>query len=196
GTFMEGFTTIFGWKEPIFRAWYISGALLGGAPLAQGTVYLMLERQTAHRLAVALVGFVAVASLFVILTPLDTALVEEHRLTGKVIQWEWVRFFSPFVNTYAFIFLVGGAVVSARKYAGTPSTRDRFFGNICIAVGAILPGIGGSFTRAGYTEVLYVTEFIGIIFIYIGFRLNTRSKDAGEHMALSEGVSGGLTAES
>jgi len=40
GTFMEGWTAIFGWNETIFRSWYISGALLGGAPLAQGTVYL------------------------------------------------------------------------------------------------------------------------------------------------------------
>ncbi len=41
GTFTESFTTLFGWHEPVFRAWYISGALLGGAPLAQGTVYLV-----------------------------------------------------------------------------------------------------------------------------------------------------------
>ena len=47
------------------------------------------------------------------------------------------------------------------------------WGNVVIAVGAILPGIGGSFTRAGYTEVLYVTEFVGIILIYAGYRLNT-----------------------
>lgn len=43
-------------------------------------------------------------------------------------------------------------------------------GNIFIAVGAILPGIGGSFTVFGHTEVLYVTEFIGIILIYVGYR--------------------------
>lgn len=178
GTFTEAFVAIFGWEEPVFRAWYISGALLGGAPLAQGTVYLLLERRTAHRLAIALVSFVAIASVFVILTPVDVSLAEEHRLSGKVIEWEWVRFFSPFVNTYAAIFLIGGAVASARHYAGSLATRDRFYGNLCIAVGAILPGIGGSFTRAGYTEVLYVTEFIGIIFIYAGFRLNTRSRPA------------------
>jgi hypothetical protein len=176
GTSTEAFVAIFGWEAPVFRAWYISGALLGGAPLAQGTVYLLLERRTAHRLAIALVAFVAIAALFVILTPVDASLAEEHRLSGKVIEWEWVRFFSPFVNTYAFIFLVGGAIASARHYAGDPATRDRFVGNVCIAVGAVLPGIGGSFTRAGYTDVLYVTELIGIIFIYAGFRLNTRSR--------------------
>ena len=41
--------------------------------------------------------------------------------------------------------------------------------NIFIALGGLLPGIGGSFTNFGYTEVLYVTELVGIIFIYIGY---------------------------
>jgi len=51
-------------------------------------------------------------------------------------------------------------------------TRHRYIGNVLIAVGALLPGIGGAFTRAGYTEVLYVTELLGLAFIYAGYRLN------------------------
>ena len=50
GTFTEALTTLVGWNEPTFRAWYILGALLGGAPLAQGTVYLLLSRKVAHAL--------------------------------------------------------------------------------------------------------------------------------------------------
>ena len=41
------------------------------------------------------------------------------------------------------------------------------------AIGALLPGIGGSFTRFGHTEVLYVTEFAGLLLIFLGYRLNT-----------------------
>jgi hypothetical protein len=181
GTFMEGWTAIFGWNEAIFRSWYVSGALLGGAPLAQGTVYLLVERKTADRLAMALVAYVVMASIFVVLTPLDRSLAEEKKLTGAVIEWSWVRAFSPLVNTYAFIFLVGGAVASAVRYRrGGDSTR--MVANILIAVGAILPGIGGSFTRAGYTEVLYVTEFVGIILIFIGYSFSTRGRPADEQV--------------
>ncbi len=177
GTFMEGWTAVFGWNEGIFRSWYISGALLGGAPLAQGTVYLLLGRKTANRLAVALVLYVAVASVFVLLTPVDAALAHDKKLSGEVIEWTWVRAFSPLVNTYAFIFLVGGAVASAIHYRqGGDSTR--MAANILIATGAILPGIGGSFTRAGFTEVLYVTEFVGIILIFLGYRFSTRGRPA------------------
>jgi hypothetical protein len=40
-----------------------------------------------------------------------------------------------------------------------------------IAVGAILPGIGGSFAKVGMVEVLYVGECIGIMLIWIGDRV-------------------------
>ena len=89
GTFTEAFVTLFGWQEGIFRAWYISGALLGGAPLAQGTAYLLLPRATAHRLTMVLVPFIFLAALCVLLTPVQLALVEPHRLSGKVIAWPW-----------------------------------------------------------------------------------------------------------
>ena len=186
GTFFEGYTALFGWEEWGFRGWYITGALLGGAPLAQGTVYLLLRRRTANTLSAILVPFVAVAAICVLLTPIDAGKADEHRLSADVIEWTWVRAFSPFINTYAAMFLVGGAIYSAMKYSeqGDP---DRVLGNVLIAVGAILPGIGGSFTRAGYTEVLYVTEFIGILFIYAGYRFSIR----GRPSSLAEPAGGG-----
>ena len=50
GTAVEASVTLFGWHEWLFRAWYITGALLGGAPLAQGAVYLHLPRRVANAL--------------------------------------------------------------------------------------------------------------------------------------------------
>ena len=174
GTFTESLTTLIGWNEPTFRAWYISGALLGGAPLAQGTVYLLLSRRTAHVLTAVLLTFVTVASVAVLLSPIDYTQVEGHRLTGRVLEWQWVRRFSPFVNMYAVVFLIGGAILSALRYSTNPATRHRVIANILIAIGAILPGIGGTATRMGYTEVLYVTELAGLMLTWAGYRMSIR----------------------
>jgi len=178
GTFTESFVTLFGWREGIFRAWYISGALLGGAPLAQGTVYLLLRRETANRLTMILIPVILIAATATLLTPLNSALVETHRLTSRVIEWQWVRLFSPFINTYAFIFLVGGAALSAYRFKKSAATYHRFVGNVFIAIGALLPGIGGTFARLGRTEVLYVTELLGILLIFAGYRYNIQNKKA------------------
>jgi hypothetical protein len=176
GTITESATTLLGWNESVFRAWYITGALLGGAPLAQGSVYLHLDRRVANRLTMIVATVIVIASACVIASPIDYSLVEPYRLTGKVLEWRWVRLFSPFINFYALIFLVGGAIVSAIRYRRSRETHDRFIGNVLIAIGGILPGIGGTFTRFGYTEVLYVTELLGLAFIYGGYRLNVAAR--------------------
>jgi len=174
GTFTEGWTTLFGWNPVIFKAWYISGALLGGAPLAQGSVYLLMKRKTAHLLTAALIVYVIAASIPVVLSPIDYTAVEAHRLTGRVFVWSWVRLFSPAVNLYAVIFLIGGAVLSALHYSRDPLNRHRMWANVLIAIGAILPGIGGTATRMGHTEVLYVTEILGLLMIWAGYRISVR----------------------
>ena len=122
------------------------------------------------------VTVVAVAAAGVLLTPIQMDLVEAHRLTGSVMAWQEVRLFSPFINIYAFIFLVGGAVWSAVKYARHQTSDPRqVWGNVLIAVGALLPGIGGSMARMGHVEVLYVTELIGLALIWGGYAVMTRS---------------------
>jgi hypothetical protein len=183
GTLTEALTTLFGWREPVFRAWYISGALLGGWPLAQGTVYLLFSRRVAHSMAAAVGAVVIAGATVVLLSPIDYAAVEAHRLTGGVMEWREARLFSPFINTYAAIFLIGGAVVSAWRYRSNPGLRHRFVGNCFIAFGALLPGIGGAATRLGYTEVLYVMELLGIILIWTGYRFNVRPASPGLAMA-------------
>lgn len=178
GTFTEAYTTLFGWNEPVFRTWYVAGALLGAMPLAQGTVYLLLKRRDANVLTAIVVPFAAIAAMFVLLSPIDATRVEEHRLSGQVLAWSWVRLFSPFLNTYALVFLVGGAALSAWRFRKKESTRNRMVGNVLIAVGGLLPGIGGAFTRFGYVEVLYVTEILGLALIFAGYRFNVREPTA------------------
>jgi hypothetical protein len=147
------------------------GALLGGFPLAQGSVYLLMNRKFAKATTIIFVTLILIASIFVILSPIELPDPFDGKLTGKVFGWTWVRYFSPVINLYAFIFLVGGAIYSAIKYYKMGIKEAPFRGNIFIAIGGLLPGIGGSFTRAGYVEVLYITEFIGLLFIYIGYKI-------------------------
>ena len=184
GTLTESLTTLIGWHEPVFRAWYIAGALLGGAPLAQGTVYLLMKRRTADRLTAALLVYVAIASMFVLTTPLTPEAAAVGRLDGDAMAWQWVRLFSPLINTYALVFLVGGAAWSALRYRRTQDgSSARVWGNWLIAIGALLPGIGGAFTRAGHVEVLYVGELIGLALIWSGYTLIVGDRSPSIHNA-------------
>lgn len=44
-----------------------------------------------------------------------------------------------------------------------------------IAVGGILPGIGGTLAKTGVIEALYIGEFAGLILIWIGFVTNVKA---------------------
>jgi hypothetical protein len=171
GTLAESINAVFGWNEINLKYWYIVGALLGGFPLAQGSVYLLMNKKFADITTYIFVSLILFASVFVILTPIHIPADFSYKLTGSVFAWKWVRYFSPLINIYSFIFLVGGAVYSAIKYSRQTNKEARFKGNIYIALGGLLPGIGGSFTRMGYVNVLFVTELTGLLLIFIGYRI-------------------------
>lgn len=185
GTALEGSITVFGNTIGLTKAWYIAGALLGGYPLAQGTVYLLLSRRAANILTGISLPFIAVAAVLVLVTPSVPEALEAHRPTGDVLGWQWVRLLTPFINLYAAFFLIGGAVLSAWRYLRSGTAQARMWGNLSIAVGAILPGIGGAMAKGGLVEALYVGEFVGILLIWAGYTLCVRqplstSADLGE----------------
>jgi hypothetical protein len=49
-------------------------------------------------------------------------------------------------------------------------------GNILIAVGAMMPAMAGSFIKIGLTDMLYVSEFTGVVLMYAGFTLATAAQ--------------------
>lgn len=193
GTITESVNTLFGYSDLNFRLWYIFGAFLGGAPLAQGTVYLLMKRTAANFTAGLLMAVVVISAVFVFMSPLHPERMEGMRMSGKILEYTFIRYITPFINVYGLVFLVGGAIYSAVKFAGYDRNgtarivdgrqskmkkeefRARFIGNVLIAIGGLLPGIGGSFTKFGYVEVLYVTEFIGMLCIFFGYRTIRRS---------------------
>lgn len=176
GTLLESIITIGGNTPTLNRLWYWAGAILGGYPLATGTVYLLLRRRTAHWLTFTSLALVVFASVAVLITPLNLDALDAHKPGGNVIGWTWVRLLTPFINGYAALFLVGGAFHSAWKFATSPGAGNgqRAAGTSLIALGGLLPGVGGGLAKAGVVEALYVGEFLGLLLIWAGYELCVR----------------------
>jgi hypothetical protein len=173
GTALESSITLFGNTVALTKAWYIAGALLGGYPLAAGSVYLLLSRRTANRLTAITLPILVVCAVLVAISPVVVERLEPHRPSGAVLGWQWLRLMTPIINGYSFLFLVGGAIYSAVRYSRQQSdeSANRAVGNGLIAFGALLPGLGGSMAKAGFVEGLYIGEFIGLLFIFAGYRV-------------------------
>lgn len=181
GTALESLVTVLGNTPLLNKFWYIAGALLGGYPLAQGSVYLHLRRRTAHLLSALTVPFIILFSLLVLLSPVNLEAMEAYRPAGKVLGWSWIRAFTPIINTYAMVFLIGGAALSAVRFAKRSETANRATGNAMIAFGALLPAVGGGMTKFGHVEWLYVCEFLGLVCIWMGYGLCIRAPLPADH---------------
>jgi hypothetical protein len=84
-----------------------------------------------------------------------------------------VRSYSFLFNIYGTVALVGGALYSAYIFWRKRIMPQRVLGNVLIALGGLSPALGGTLARIGATEFLYLSELIGVVVIFIGFRLAT-----------------------
>jgi len=174
GGFCEAFYGAFGWNALIFRLWYLFGAILVAAWLGQGTVYLLAKQQAAHVLMV----FLGIASLYGLIrvfgaqldpAQMTTSVHTGSELSGHAIVTPGVRILTPFFNLYGTITLVGGAAWSAWIFWRKRILLHRTLGNLLIAAGAMLPAFGGTFSRFGVPNALYLGELFGAILMFLGF---------------------------
>jgi len=174
GGFCEAYYGAFGWNTLIFRLWYLCGAILVAAWLGQGTVYLLARRKWANALMIIL-GLASIyAAVRVFTAQLDPTLMTESvhtgaELSGHAIVTGGVRGLTPFFNLYGTVTLVGGALYSSWIFWRKRILLHRTIGNILIAVGATLPAFGGTFSRFGLPNALYLGELLGTVLMFAGF---------------------------
>lgn len=182
------------WSPLFFGLWYWSGALMVAPWLGQGTAYLLIRRGSIARnmhMALILVSVMTLPwTLF--LTPFnadawkpgaDMTMIYRDQVNenGVVVQpgimpgdaRGTVRFFSPIMNTWGTILLVGGAIYSARLFRRKQIMRNRVVGNWLIAAGGLLPAFAGVLIRLGDPSFKYLGEMGGAVLIFIGFLIAT-----------------------
>ena len=168
-------------SELMLKLWYLSGAMLTAAWLGQGTVHLLVRK---HGVAWTLTGILAAVSLLaaalVISAPLipaasayNVAQPISSQYKGILTRGGLTIALTIILNIYGTLTLVGGAIYSAVIFFRKHVLVNRMFGNILIAVGAMAPAMAGSFVTLGLADLLYLSELIGVILIFIGFLLAT-----------------------
>jgi hypothetical protein len=155
------------------------GAMLTAAWLGQGTVHLLIRKgNLATTLTRILTAVSALALLLIFLAPVTGAAFDITRPASAQYHNILTRngltlALTILLNIYGSVTLVGGAIYSAFLFWRKKVLANRMFGNILIAAGALSPLLGGTFLKMGITDMLYVSELIGAILMYIGFMLST-----------------------
>jgi hypothetical protein len=168
---------IFTYNELALKLWYLCGAMLTAAWLGQGTINLLVRRKgIAVILNYILIIVSLLALVLVILAPVTPAAATYNTAQPASAQYKDILTRSGVIvlltillNIYGTFTLVGGAIYSAYIFWRKGVLFNRMVGNILIAVGAILPALGGTFLKIGLPDFLYLSELMGVILMYIGF---------------------------
>jgi hypothetical protein len=157
-----------GINETAYRLWYLFGAVLVAAYLGMGTLYLLAPRRVAHIVMAILLVASVYAAFRVFGVSIDLSTLEG--LSGKALP-QGVRNLTPYFNTFGTLALVGGAIYSAWVFWRRHIMRHRVVSNILIAVGAILPALGGTLARFGVSSSTAhaLLILLGVVIIFIGF---------------------------
>jgi hypothetical protein len=196
GTFSQVVLTLV-WSPVVFGMWYWTGALMVAPWLGQGTVFLLVRRGNIARNLQMVLVLISVMTLpwTLLLTDFDgdawekgadmTEIYRDEVEDGLVVREGimggemsgTVRVFSPVMNTWGTILLVGGAIYSARLFRRKQILRDRMVGNWLIAAGGLLPALGGVLIRLGDPSFKYLGELGGAILIFWGFWMASKASD-------------------
>jgi hypothetical protein len=182
GTLSESFLG-FVYHNSEIRLWYLCGAMLSAAWLGQGTIHLLVRRRGVAlglTILLALVSVVAAVSIF---TSPVTAAAHSYNIAqpasaqyGAILTRTGLTLaLTIILNIYGTLALVGGAIYSAFLFWRKRVMINRVVGNVLIALGALMPALGGSFIKAGLGDWLYISELLGAVIMYIGFTQATVS---------------------
>ena len=166
----------------VLELWYLTGAMLTAAWLGMGTVHLLFRKGNTARILTWILGAVSVlAFVLVFAAPANAAAYDVARPASQQYKEILTRngliiLLTILLNIYGTLTLVGGAIYSAFLFWRKKILANRMYGNILIAAGALSPALGGTFLRAGLVDMLYLSELIGAVLMFMGFTLATSGK--------------------
>jgi hypothetical protein len=167
--------SVAGWTPLLARVYYLTGATLVVGYLALGELYLLAPRRVAAVGPGAALLVTALAAAVVLDAPIDSvrlasdgweALDRGPALTALAIG----------INAGGTAILVGGVLFSAWRFWRRGILRHRMIGCLLIAVGTLTVAAGGTLTRLGHREYLYVAMAAGVAVIFAGY-LEARRAD-------------------
>ncbi|HYO30210.1 MAG TPA: hypothetical protein VER37_06465, partial [Thermomicrobiales bacterium] len=159
---------LLGWTPLLVRLYYVTGATLVVGFLALGQLYLLAGRRI-DRLAPGVALLVtALAATFVLDAPIDRARLATDGWRALEKGPALVAL-TVSINALGTVVVVGGALWSAWRFHGTGGYRQRMVGCLLIALGTLVVAAGGSLTRLGSPEFLYVAMAAGVALIFAGY---------------------------
>ncbi len=134
-----------GWSPGPFRAFYAFGAVLNVPVLALGTVYLLIDRRRADRIAQLTVVACAVAAGVVVAAPIKPGFASDVLPQGSDVFGAGPRVAAAVASSVGALVVILGSLWSMARLlrSSAPKARTGAVGNGLIVLGALVLSAGG-----------------------------------------------------
>ncbi|MBA2468598.1 MAG: hypothetical protein H0V37_04265 [Chloroflexia bacterium] len=165
----------FGWSQWLAKLYYATGPALVVAFLAIGQLYLLFPGAM-RRFGVGLTLLVAALWVsLVVNAPVDGSRLAADGWDAIDRGGEMVAV-TILINSVGTAIIVGGTAWSVWRYWRRGVHRHRMIGCALICAGTLVVAAGGSLTRLGHYEYLYIAMAIGVAMIFGGVLVSRRQE--------------------
>jgi hypothetical protein len=168
-----------GWSGPVFRFFYLFGAIVNVPLLAVGTVYL-LAGERAGDVAAVLVGLMcAFAAGVVVTAPFTGPLPVNELAQGSHVFGPLPRILAGVGSAGGATVIFAGAAWSAWRFRRSGAPGRLLWSNVLIAAGTLILGASGTLNSVfGAMTAFAVSLLAGIVVIFAGFLVATAGAPA------------------
>jgi hypothetical protein len=159
-----------GWSGPVFRVFYLFGAIADVPVLALGTVYLLSGRRAGQGAAAGVALFCAFSAGVIVMAPFRAPLPVDQLVQGSKVFGPLPRVLAAVGSAVGAVVIFAGAVGSAWRVRRSGAPRRLLWSNGLIALGTLVLGASGTLNSVfGAMTAFGVTLLLGISVIFAGF---------------------------
>jgi hypothetical protein len=159
----------FGWTGPVYRTFYLFGAILNIPFLALGSMFLVVGRRSGHVMAIALGAFTAISTTLTATVPFANPLPESGVPHEIFAEGFGPRLFAIIGGAAGTTILVVLAVVSILRF--WRKNRKIVWGNLLIVAGTLAAASGGTGLALGESSAFAVSLLAAVSLIWAGYKV-------------------------
>jgi len=158
-----------GWTGPLYRTFYLFGAILNIPFLALGSMFLVVGRRSGHVMAIALGALAAISTTLTATVPFADPLPETGVPHDVFASGFGPRLFAIIGGATGSTILIALALVSVFRF--WKKNRNIVWGNLLIVAGTLAAASGGTELALGESSAFALSLLAAVTLIWAGYRV-------------------------
>jgi hypothetical protein len=166
----------FGWTGPVYRTFFLFGAILNIPVLAIGSMFLVVGKRSGHALTVAVGALAAISTTLTLTVPFENPLPTHGIPVGIFPLGFSPRLFAIIGGALGTTILVALSVVSLFRF--WRMNRSIVWGNALILLGVVAAAWQGTGLALGDGGGFALSLLIAVSLIWAGYRVASGKRNA------------------